>query len=933
MINIQTILASDTFEMMVEKINQGFMQLAELNGGPRGKKGGQGIPGLPGGQGRRGIKGEDGRDGSRIYFCIADPRDVGDTQMININNIPSEDELADLIEQGIYNIGDVFLTMRSHNTEYVNKQTFHKIYFDGENYKYVYYVLDPGGSSGNLWNNLYDGIGTPPVIDGTLQSIIINETKTIETSIGYPELSDKNFDTRKRFFLNTYISSIKNTNDNVTNIFEEMFRRNSSAKTILLWKKNHFKLGIDQKMPFNQYLLNNPTGKDLKILVDRSKGQQVYEMEEYPQQYLNMWDGYAFSNGEDPLNIGRIDFATLDDNINYKIDDFNLLKGTAPILYLHANSTYNDKISGELKDNNDDKYRNFGIFIKRIPSQTIFGGIQRYKSILIFGGGSLSENYQEDQNQNEFYFNGINVWSEGNFVSEINGQNQTNNKRFYTSFISKGIKNNKWHLNNNSTQHIYYGFANYKMSGDYYKKYNYQRHFDIDTGIEIRSTIKDNTNNGSINTWITNSSYVNDNIQVQKMLICRVDENGYIKIKSVLEGDPDDYQSNNIKNSESARFTIYENDLDILKLKGEYLDIHVKNNTSFDAGILSFVNNSNYGITPTNGLDTSIKMYRKWKNDTIQREVFNIKNTKLWNEINSLTGQLRISSSFVDNDRSEGGDIIFTLKIGTTSTELKNIAGIKSNDSYNPNKGFLWVSRINSFKRGASDWIGDPDDNRVVFYVKKDNSLNNGKTIQIKDGNQKNKKILTSDENGCASWEYNLNAGRYLIWNLETFMPGEGSFDVETNTWRIPYDAKMVIINGKMPEHIVVPKIQLWKAPNLGTIDDPEIDGLEVEFLFTNFSRNNSSQDFRINDPFISGNEQDILKLTSLDWEMLSLPGAQLYLKIKYLERLETSGSKYKVIQRILTTQSGSGMTQELVYGNSSNTVFTSGASGGTVPL
>jgi hypothetical protein len=893
MINIQTILANDSYETMIGKINQNTQQLVTLNGGPSGKGGGQGMPGLPGFQGKVGIPGDDGVPGSRIFFYLSTPADES-LRPIGATHIPKEEDLAALIANGDYSIGDVFLTNYSpYAADIIDKFAYfngkHSFYKIAESlstpvgYYYSVYTVFNNTSTDTLWeqNNdiLMNHVG------------VFNKT-SIEPFVN-PSLIDIDNDTRNRFLLNTYVSSISDTGNEIIAQLSLRDSNTSAGRPIMWWNKSHFKLGLDQKYPYNKESIIED---DLITLLTMPGGSYVWDETQNSGQYLNMWDEAACNTEEDLSALGGSSLKNL--------SEFNILKKTTPLLYLQPFTE--DK-------NEDASYQNFGIFVKRINS-TAFGD-STYKSVLIFASGK--------ENDNDIYFKSKNIWSESNFISEVNKNNQElDNKRFYTPFLSKEVGE----FNNflvNTTQHVFYGFSEYGLSS--YRQTGddaIERTFDIDTGLEVKSTDMlpyfTPAIAGSINTWssITNANH--GGFRRDKYLISRIDEFGCFKYRYVEDGSPEDYQNDINYITETSRYTIYEQEsgIDVIKLVGKLIDsnfcmFRVENPANASEDMMVNI------YAAQNTVDAGrigFKLKRKLLGDTDYRESLTIisdAEDPIGNMSNSIDsyGSLYITSH--RDDTQEGyGNIYFG--IDTPSEGRKLIAGISKFESSLDSsiKSFMWAGRFIQH----DDDVPQPDDENVVLYI---GGLEDGRVVdkgklQIKDDTQGTDKVLTSDANGVASWKYQINSGRYLIWEVGTDPPeNEGTWDLFTSTWTIPYDAKTIMIHGDLSNvtaNILLP--------------DTAPDGYEVDIFINDLQRDDILNPATFN--ILNPDADDILKLTELDFGMLQasneylLPDWQnsLFVKIKYI-----SGN-YVVLLRVMNSQSGNGTTQEIIYGKPENTVF-----------
>ena len=124
-------------------------------------------------------------------------------------------------------------------------------------------------------------------------------------------------------------------------------------------------------------------------------------------------------------------------------------------------------------------------------------------------------------------------------------------------------------------------------------------------------------------------------------------------------------------------------------------------------------------------------------------------------------GRLNFKYSTDNNIR---GDIMF-------SNDLYCIGGIKTKNYSNSEliNSFAWLTKGKQYNE--FDPIGNPSHDNVILYILggryNNENIQSGKTIQIKDGTQGNRKVLTSDNNGVASWDYvNYGTGNAYIVDL-----------------------------------------------------------------------------------------------------------------------------------------------------------------------
>jgi len=667
---IPVIFSTDKFSEMIDKINQGFQQLSILNGGPRGKNGRQGIPGLPGMQGIRGFKGETGRAGNKLVFIGSIPTDDdiiidGDT----LTTIPDQNKLVELINQGIYQVGDTFLVDGpldgTEPTEGTTLYTFCKIQeteIEDDPYEYSYFTLNRISDSDGIWiNHSSTYTGTVPNIPITINIPNSSNMQNINPPLGVP------FDVTKNFLFNTYISSYNNTETDINSFFTQ---NSSVANPILLWNKRHFKLSIDQKSPY--------IGPKSQF-----------------EAYFNIIRPYSFHLDQSNLLLNI--YGGYQKNSTNRQSNFSLYNRCAPILYLQLDETGGDSSYGDVGGTNG--FTNFGIFIKRLPLNN------QNKSILIIAS--------DNSNTNDIYLRTKNVWSDGNFISDISSdpaqEKQDRFVRYYTPLLTGDIENN----NICST---YYGNS----------KYNENNIFEFETGFDIRFNKTTSRQNGSINTKITSRDNLGNILQ--KILVSRIDENG--NFKYCIDTRPDfpifpaqpNYGSSNIETN--TLFTIEEkrNDKQILNLIGSDNSFEFTNGNTGSRLLKIFgPNNQNFGI----------KFLRN-ELDSLSIETKNNGN----NEIVSNLSTFSLLS--LDN-------LNFGLRSGSTTN---NIAGIRRSDN------LFWISRqIINRPIGSS--------NNILLYLQGNNPI-----LQIKDGSEANNKVLCSDEFGQTEWKYTYSTKPNLIWDF-----------------------------------------------------------------------------------------------------------------------------------------------------------------------
>lgn len=707
---------TDDLSIIINKVNQNFNQLLSLNGGPMGKIGLQGIPGLPGLPGDKGDPGENGEDGSMIYLVNANPLDN------NILIVPDENDLEQLINDGVYNVGDIFVS----KDVLTNKIIFYKIIQNNTSpisYSYSIFEYAENPNYNTLWVRHYDNY-----IYNNKLSLIINKTTSLDST--FNDIFDNtDNDNRNRFLSNILISANDDTED-TNNIFYNLYYNTSSIKPLLFWDRKYFKLSIDQKPTFN---LDTISKDDFLKIIDIHKG--LYNITNQ-HQYLNFWDSVQYNND-------IIDFNNIPDNLN--INQFNILKNTTPILYLQTCQSYMSDDVFELND--DDKYTNFGFLIKRIKNNNIIDN--SYKSVLILAS---------DKN-NDVYIEPKNIWG-NNFISEINNQNSDDNERFYTLFLSK--------TNIGTMTGVYRATVNFGI-GDYYKyvhgyidnNIDYNRKFDLESGIQIRNIFSLDGLYSSLNLYLTQNILDDGNLFRNKNIICRITSDGSVLFKKDIEGTYDDDII--VGSRFHSKFTIDDSAIidrqpSILKLIANKSHFDFTNISDTNDIMLQLVSSNNYNNFENKFIGINIK---KIVNGNLI-PIFSILNYYSNNIGNTLHTDIynkgRLNFKYI-TDNNIKGDIMF-------SNDLYCIGGIKTKNYSNSEliDSFAWLTKGKQYNE--FDPIGNPSHDNVILYILgghyNNTNIRGGKTIQIKDGTEGDRKVLTSDANGVASWDY-INYGTGTI--------------------------------------------------------------------------------------------------------------------------------------------------------------------------
>lgn len=377
MITIKKILGNEQFDVLVQKINDNFTQIAELNGGPRGKFGKQGFPGLPGLQGRQGFAGNNGTDGNRFFL-------VGTS--LDIPSLPPESSLASLILDKTYVVGDCFV----HYDISITDHAISKITEDTPgHYTYYTYKLTNGTETDFLWIRHQ---GTP--IYGISANRTFLARDTDDSSLGYLQ--------------NTYVDF--RSTQTPTEALGTLQIGSAGISLLGVYNKSNFKFGITQSTPTQGSVGSGDLYTQGTIAGRIPNMYSIIDSVSTSYSSLTVWDGSQFN---DP---------TSGDGGGSNLSVFDYIRSAAPVLYLQGNPTNKDGVPIETSD-----FTNFGFLLQKVDSTTRFGTSSK-KSILILVSDSAGNN--------DVYFKQNKVWSDGSFISEINRETQNRGDRFYSAVIT-----------------------------------------------------------------------------------------------------------------------------------------------------------------------------------------------------------------------------------------------------------------------------------------------------------------------------------------------------------------------------------------------------------------------------------------------------------------------------------------------------------------
>lgn len=482
MITIKKILGNEKFDVMVNKLNENFTQLAQLNGGPRGKHGKQGIPGLPGLQGRQGFKGDDGLDGNRVFLVNPDPSGYG------LSSLPDESTLGSLILDGTYNVGDVFVW---YNSDGQGSNNISKIVEQSAGvYTYATYTIQAGAVSDYLWIR-HNAI--------LLNGKYANRTFLIRTD-NYHNVGNDDWG----YLHNAYVD-YRNTWDPIS-AAQSLSSGSASTPLIGIFNKSHFKFGLTQTTP--------PTGATGKDFYESGTDGRIGNMwNVYPKLADNYFTYDIFSDGvfNDP--------PTGDGGDSGKLSVYDMIRTGSPVLYLQGvRTTYN----GQPAD--DSGFKDFGFVVQKIQSQS-FKGLNK-KTILSIVSDTAGEN--------DVYFRQNRVWGDSSFISEINKYSQTKGERFYSAIITphgETDQTTKAFRNIITTQQkVNYGISTYYDDGD-------GTEMKFLTGFQTKN---DNfglsSNVGSINAYVSGHTFSSNSLQpaseVYRYQVLRIGKTGSIVFQS-----------------------------------------------------------------------------------------------------------------------------------------------------------------------------------------------------------------------------------------------------------------------------------------------------------------------------------------------------------------------------------------------------------------
>lgn len=579
---IKKILGNEEFDVMVEKINENFTNIAQLNGGPRGKYGKQGIPGLPGLQGRTGFKGDNGFDGVRVFLVQAEvnPGSFG------LPNLPPEVELPDLIANHVYSVGDVFIWQDP--TSFIHKVS--KIIDDNGNYVYQTYYLQSTTTEGDLWI-AHTGNESASYIR---RSCYLNRRDPYNDPRDYGYFQNAFIDYRKTFNYATAESTLVS---------------GSAINSIGIFSKRHFKLGLTQTTP------------------PKCDGSIFFAYSSTPScRFNNMWNVYpTLSQTYNNVNILNNDEEFNDpatgDGGDTDLSVFDLIRCSSPIAYLQGVKSKKDGTQ-ELSTN----FTDFGISIQKIQSDRFGAGPKKYKTILTIASDNAGEN--------DVYIKQKRLWTDGSYFSEINLHTQNNGERFYSPIVTPHIVPGTRTNEITTPQKINFGISTYYNSqtggGDPTTDIKFM------TGFQINHKPSLHMQQGSINTFLSNCQAMEGlptDADTRRTQVMRIDENGRFLFQSANTSASieNEYQDYNILDQYYADYVFRSEKtgyrggmLRIENVDGKHGFVVTANpqdsyNLSQDIGATLYLNNpmsTDVCASYTVYVQRPVKSYRSWELDS-----------------------------------------------------------------------------------------------------------------------------------------------------------------------------------------------------------------------------------------------------------------------------------------------------------------------------
>lgn len=870
MITIQKILGNELFDVMLNKINDNFTQLAKLNGGPQGKPGSQGLPGLPGFQGKQGTKGENGFDGARTF--LVKPND--DPDALGLLVLPPESQLPMLIANHTYAEGDIFIWYDITSL----KHKVSKIVKTSHDYMYQTYFFNEASIGDDMWIKFPSGdvYGLP-----SERTFLIRDID--EFAINPPDPDRKNFG----YLHNGYVDFRKTDTELTANT---TLHGSGDTGILNLFNKAHFKFSSTQSTaPRGIKTVGQPD-----FYIDGGLYNRIPNMYNIISEIDASYASYTV--WDSGLNLFN-DPTSGDGGGGGKLSIFDYIRSAAPVLYLHGVKTQTD---GE--PNDDSNFHNFGFLLQKVQSSR-FGSNER-KSILILAS--------DEEGENDVYFRQNKIWGESSFLSEINVNSQTKNYRLYSAILSP-------HQIGSYSAITYEQLIGFGLSTYYDDGTGNGHQIKLMTGFEMKNDggLTQTSQIGSINGFIANnalSSTLKTNATTRRDQFMRVDNDGNVMFMSTKESGIAAYESANALNDYNAKFLIRSG----INTAGKSI-LRIENLETLSSAFSVDLNGSGYHSTTIGAgfvLKTtaeSASFYVRGKNGTTDWTLYNhqVSDTHNFGVYNGVHAQLSIH-------RPQRAGYAWGFSYGNP---------LYGNYSYNMGlsertPGFIQTTYQWLYKKWASGGSLDnytdfttplttpPHEEVALAFEKCRFQMNMGDAYD--DISDLTDKIMVSrSANGEGQWAGQQSViNRHSVWYWPESPSGANSnmpncdfshynginADIVMNAANHKFiyvysDSTIALLRQRC--RIYLPGVPY--AYGSSVIDDI-YNGMEIEFLFNYlanpvFGEENPYPDPP--DPFVfeiissngatGGPLNDILNLTPTEWSYIQA-GYRFYLKVKLLK-------------------------------------------------